>query len=217
MSLQVKEGTRSDFEITPEGTYIARCFKLIDLGTQTIEFAGETKFQQKILISWELLDPEAKMKDGKPFAASKRYTASLHEKAALRKDLQSWRGKKFTSEELEGFDLKNILGTYCQVQIIHTESNGTTYANVDTIMSTREKPKGINPLMHFDIDDPDMVVFESLSEKMKETISTSPEYRAREGAEEEKQKQEALKTASQKDVVVEDIEDEPIDLDQIPF
>lgn len=210
MSLHVKEGNKGDFEITPEGTYIARCFKLIDLGTQTVEFAGETKFQQKILISWELLDPITHMKDGRPFAVSKRYTASLHEKSALRKDLQSWRGKKFTEEELEGFDLKNILGAYCQLQVIHAESNGSTYANVDTIMSTRERPAGINPLAHFDIDEPDMDVLNSLSEKMQETIKGSPEWRSREAAKVQK--------ALTPDTVINDFDpDEPINLDDIPF
>lgn len=214
MSLTAKEGSKSEFEIVPEGTYIAKCFKLIDLGTQTVEFAGETKFQQKVLISWELLDPETKMKDGRPFAASKRYTVSLHEKSALRKDLQSWRGKKFTEEELEGFDLKKVLGSYCQLQIIHTETNGTTYANVDTIMSTREKPQGVNPLVSFDIDNPDMTVLESFSEKLKEQITASPEWRAREVAQHtlpEEQEPEKI------DEVITDIGDEPINLDDIPF
>lgn len=211
MSLHVKEGGKSDFEITPEGTYIARCFKLLDMGTQTVEFAGETKFQQKILVSWELLDPATNMKDGKPFVVSKRYTASLHEKSALRRDLQSWRGKKFTEEELEGFDLKNILGAYCQLQVIHTDNSGSTYANVDTIMSTRERPTGINPLAHFDIDEPDMKVLDSLSEKIQEIIKGSPEWRSREAAEEQK-------AMGKPDKVINDFDmNEPINLNDIPF
>lgn len=202
MSLTVSQGNQQEFEVTPEGTYIARCFKVIDLGTQTVEWMGEKKFQKKVLVSWELLDPEAKMKDGRPFAVTKRYTASLHEKAQLRKDLQNWRGKRFTEEELEGFSLKNILGTYCQIQVVHTESNGNTYANVDAIMSTREKPEGVNPLVHFDIDEPDMKVLESLSERLRGLIESSPEWRA--------------KDAPAKDEVAE-VGDEPINLDDIPF
>jgi hypothetical protein len=212
MSLKVKEGAKGDYEITPAGNYVARCFKLIDMGTQTVEFAGETKFQQKILISWELLDPITNMKDGRPFAVSKRYTASLHEKSALRKDLQSWRGKRFTDEELEGFDLTKILGAWCQLQVIHTESNGTTYANVDAIMSTREKPTGINELMHFDIDEPDLEVFNSLSEKMQETIKATPEWRARLNPEPEPQA-----PVKELDTVIDFNDDEPINLDDIPF
>ncbi|MHA1379626.1 MAG: hypothetical protein ACTSRG_14730 [Candidatus Helarchaeota archaeon] len=46
---------------------------------------------------------------------------SLHAKATMRKFLESWRGKKFTKEELEGFDLQKILGKPCQLQIIHSD------------------------------------------------------------------------------------------------
>lgn len=204
MSLTVTQGNQQEFEITPEGTYIARCFKVIDLGTQTVEWMGEKKFQQKVLVSWELLDPATKMKDDRPFAVTKKYTASLHEKAQLRKDLQNWRGKRFTDEELAGFDLKSILGAYCQIQVVHAESNGNTYANVDAIMSTREKPTGVNPLVHFDITDPDMKVFEGLSERLRGQIEASPEWRARDDTPVE-------------DEVVTDVGDEPINLDDIPF
>lgn len=203
MSLTVSQGSQQEFEITPEGTYIARCFKVIDLGTQTVEWMGEKKFQKKILVSWELLDPETKMKDSRPFAVTKKYTASLHEKSQLRKDLQNWRGKRFTDEELGGFSLKNILGTYCQIQVVHTESNGNTYANVDAIMSTREKPEGVNPLVNFDIDEPDMKVLESLSERLRGMIEASPEWRA--------------KNASVEAEEVHVPGDEPINLDDIPF
>lgn len=199
MPLTVK-ASQSDFEITPEGTYIARCFKLIDLGTQTVEWNGDKKLQEKILVTWELLDPDLRMKDGRPFAVSKKYTASLHEKAQLRKDLQNWRGKRFTDEELEGFDLKKVLGSYCQIQVVHTESNGSTYANVDAIMSTREKPEGVNPIVHFDISEPDMEVFESLSDRLKEQIKSAPEWNKKDSQDE-----------------VQDISDEPINLDDIPF
>lgn len=198
MSLTVKT-SQNEFEITPEGNYVARCFKIIDLGTQTIEWNGERKSQQKILISWELLDPEVKMKDGRPFAVNKKYTASLHEKAQLRKDLQNWRGKRFTDEELEGFDLTKVLGSYCQIQVVHTESNGSTYANVDAIMSTREKPEGANALVHFDISDPNMELFETFSDRLKEQIVSAPEWNKKD------------------DVAIENLDDEQINLDDIPF
>lgn len=176
MSLNIKENGGGDFEIVPEGTYIARCYRVVDLGTQVSEFQGERKEQPKVLIGWELLDDEVKMKDGRPFSTQKRYTASLHEKSQLRKDLQNWRGKRFTPEELEGFDLKNVLGTYCQMQITHVQKNDRTYDTVDAIMATKEKPAGVNDLIHYDIHEPDAEVFNSFSDKLRETIAQSPEY-----------------------------------------
>lgn len=205
MSLVVKATGNGEFELTPEGTYVARCFKLIDMGTQTTTGQYGTKSQKKIMISWELLSDEVKMKDGKPFAASQLYTASLHEKSQLRQHLEQWRGKKFTQEELDGFDLQNILGTYCMLQVVHSVDGA--YANVNSIMSlpTKEKPKGVNELVSFDISNPDMNVFNNLSDKMREKIQSSPEWQER---------QKVLNQFTPDDIV--EVTDEPINLDDIP-
>jgi hypothetical protein len=180
MSLIAKDSGGGEFEQAPEGSFIARCFKIIDLGTQTTEFSNETKHQSKILLSWELLDDDAGLnKDGQPFVLSKRYTLSLHEKSSLRADLQAWRGKAFTAEELEGFHLKNVLGAYCQVQIVHTENGGKTYADMSAIMSFKgEKPAPVLPDVIFDLSNPDMEIFDDFSDKLKDTIMSSPEGEA---------------------------------------
>lgn len=211
MSLNVKEAGNAEFAITPEGTYVARCFKLIDTGTQTTTGQFGTKEQKKIMISWELLDGE-RMEDGKPYAVSQWYTASLHEKSQLRKDLEAWRGRKFTPEELEGFDLTKVLGQYCMIQIVH--SNDGKYANVNAIMSTKEKPTGVNPLVSFDIDNPDMEVFKGLSENMQKKIAAAPEWQGSQPT----TKPEPTATPEPENVKIEDIgEGEPVNLDDIPF
>jgi hypothetical protein len=174
MGLVAKNGA-SEFEMTPEGTYIGRCYKIIDLGTQTTTGQFGTKSQHKVMISWELLDDKIKMADGRPYAVTQWYTVSLHEKSQLRKDLEAWRGRRFSDEELEGFDLKNVLGTYCMIQIVHSPDG--KYANVNAIMSYRgPKPTPVNENVIFDIDSPDMAVFEAMSDNMKEKIRSAPEW-----------------------------------------
>ncbi len=206
MSLTVKASGSGDFEMTPQGTYIGRCIKVIDLGTQTSTGQYGTKSQKKVMVQWELLSDDVKMKDGKPFAASQFYTASLHEKSQLRKDLEAWRGKKFTEEELEGFDLVKVLGTYCMLQIVHSVDGA--YANVNSIMSlpTKEKPEGVNELVSFDISEPDMEVFNSFSDKMKAKIQSAPEWGGT----------SAVHEVFEPDQIQE-VNDEPINLDDIPF
>ena len=124
---------------------MARCVQVVDLGTQETPFGDK----QQVLIGWEL--PGQRMviqgKDGAedrevPRIVNKRYTVSLNEKAALRKDLESWRGRKFTAEELAGFDIDVLLGKPCQIQMVHSASKttGKTYANVQSIMGC---PKGM--------------------------------------------------------------------------
>lgn len=171
------------------------------------------KEQHKVMISWELIgkdDPKMQEGDnkGKPFSTHKRYTVSLNEKAALRQDLEGWRGKKFTAEELKGFDLSNVLGAYCTIQIVHDETG--KYANINSIMQFKgDKPEPVNPDLAFDIDKPDMEIFETLSDNLKGTIMQAPEWKG----------SKATPTASEvkPDVIIEDIGEEPINLDDVPF
>lgn len=218
MGLTASEGQNSDFAITPEGQYVGRCFKIVDMGTQTTTGMYGVKDQHKVMISWELLDG-SKMQDGRPFAVSQFYTVSLHEKAKLRADLEAWRGRKFTPEELEGFDIGSVLGAYCMLQVVHDESG--KYANVQTIMSYRgEKLPPVNPDVVFDIDNPDMKIFNDFGDNMKLKITGSPEWRSNH------QPQESTSTV-EKDVVITDIPDKPptaddlggeeIDINDIPF
>lgn len=211
MSLIASNKGGDDFEMTPEGTYVARCYKIIDLGTQTTTGQYGTKETHKVMISWELFDDDVKMADGRPYSVTQWYTVSLSEKANLRKDLEAWRGKKFTAEELEGFDLNTVLGAYCMIQVVHSEDG--KYANVNSIMSYKgEKPKPVNPDVLFDIDKPDMEVFKSLSDNMQQKIASAPEWKqATQTAKPEPAK------AEKPDVVHDVVESEPIDLSQIPF
>ena len=54
-----------------------------------------------------------------PRTISPRYTASLNVKSVLRRDLSAWRGRDFTQAELEEFNLRNIVGAPCLLQVIH--------------------------------------------------------------------------------------------------
>lgn len=198
-----------DFELTPEDVYTARCYRIIDLGTQKGSEAFGGKEQHKVMISWELLDGQ-KMKDGRPFSVHQRYTVSLNEKAKLRQDLEAWRGKKFTNDELKGFDLSNVLGSYCTIQVVHDETG--KYANINSIMAFRgDKPEPVNPDLAFDIDEPDMQIFDGLSDSLKGIIMQAPEWS-------DKNKPMApTKKPIKEDVVIDDIGDEPIRLEDIPY
>lgn len=217
MSLIATDKGGADFQITPEGSYVGRCYKIIDLGTQTTNGQFGTKDQHKVMISWELLD-DPKMEDGRPFSVTQWYTVSLHEKAKLRADLEAWRGKKFTSEELLGFNLDSVIGAYCMIQVVHDETG--KYANVNAIMSYKgEKPRPINDNVVFDIDEPDMEVFNAMSDNMKAKIMAAPEWHpTKPGVPHDPSEQPGEDVPAQKpDVIIEDIGDEEINLADIPF
>lgn len=143
MSLIAKEKTGLNIEPIDAGVYVAVCYGLIDLGTHHNPLFGNEA--HKILVQWEI--PEVRgeferegQKVSLPRAISKRFTLSLSEKANLRKDLESWRGRKFTAQELAGFDLRALVGAACQLQIVHeTNKEGRTFATIAAIMAL---PKG---------------------------------------------------------------------------
>lgn len=181
----IVSSTGGDFKPIPEGAYIASCVRVIDMGTQITTFQGADKLQRKVLVAWEVPDEMVEF-DGeqRPALIMQRYTASLSDKATLRRHLEAWRGKRFTDDELKGFDLKNVLGKACQIQVVHSE-NGS-YANVAAIMAL---PKGTlapeihHPLVHFSLDEDEFSegIYDGLSDKLKAQIATSPEYKARTG------------------------------------
>lgn len=145
MAIIAKEGTGAAFVPCPAGSQAAVCVDVIDLGM--IENSlfpnkdGSPKLQHKIEVVWESSEL---MDSGKPFLVKKRYTLSLSEKANLRHDLESWRGKSFTDAERLGFDVEKLLGHACILNVIHKAgSKGGTFANVATVsplMRGMEKP-----------------------------------------------------------------------------
>lgn len=193
MSFIVKAGEVSSFKPVPPGSHLARCYRIVDLGTQETNYQGKVNYQRKLMIQWEVHGADENgealvTKAGEPMTISKNYTVSLGEKARLRKDLISWRGKPFTPEELKGFELKNLLGVWCMLGVIETPGNdGKVYSNVDTITPVHPiiKKNGLppyhNPVGIFSIDSPDMALFETFSDHLKNKIQSSPEWNARNG------------------------------------
>lgn len=141
MGLMARDSGGEGFDPVEAGVHNALCFAVYDLGTHHSIGQGWDKMVRKVLIMWELSDLRIEI-DGKdlPRAISNRYTLTLHEKGKLRGDLEGWRGQPFTQEQLDGFDLRNLLGAGCQLQVIHEPGkNGKTYANIKTIIPA---PKG---------------------------------------------------------------------------
>jgi len=179
MSLTVNAGNGGggDFEQCPAGSFAARCYQIIDLGHQTFEWKGEAKVAPKVRITWELNEM---MQDGRPFSISREYTASIGDKANLRKDLESWRGRAFSSDELRNFSLENVLGAPCLLGVVHRPSKdgSKTYANVGSVMALPKgmtAPELVNPAVKFDIGTFDQKVFDSLSSYVQKKILMSKE------------------------------------------
>lgn len=125
----IAKASGGNFIPPPPGQHAGVCVDVVDLGMIDSSFAK--KKVHKIRIVWQLAENRP---DGKPHQASQMYTLSLHEKAALRKDLESWRGLPFKEDELTGFDVEKLLGVTCLLNIIEVKKDGKVYGNVSAIM-----------------------------------------------------------------------------------
>lgn len=165
----------------PSGTHPATCVQVIDLGHQTEEWDGAARIAHKVLIGWELDCPE-KRDDGSPFIVWRRFTLSLSPKSALRPMLESWRGRKFTDDELASFDISKLVGATCMVTVTHAHRDGVSYANVSSVVALprgSKAPVRTSATIVFDLDHPDMSVFGTFSPRLQDTIRASREWAER--------------------------------------
>lgn len=175
-----KEKGGADFQPVPAGSHIARCFAVISLGTQPSDnpqFMDSFKCQVNFEIPGETIEING---EKKPMVIQKEYTVSLSQKATLRKELESWRGKPFTAEELKGFDVAKLVGVPCMLSIIHqTNGKGKTYAKIAGISGL---PKGVTcpPQYHksvvYEVEDNRNDVFNALPQWVKSKIEKCREW-----------------------------------------
>lgn len=114
-------------ELCPAGSYSAVCVDVVDLGVVETTYKGQIKQQHKCRVVFEVAEHR---QDGSPFYVGERFTASLGEKAALRKFLEGWRGRAFTADELKGFDLEQLIGAPAILSIVHNQNGDRTYDNI---------------------------------------------------------------------------------------
>ena len=153
MSLNIKSDS-FEKEVAPEGEHIGVCYSIVDLGTREEQWKDNPPKKRKTLrVTWELQD--AKMQEGKnegkPFVLGKKYTASLNENATLYKDLVTWRGKPFSQEELDGFDVSKMVGAPAT---LHVEHNDNGNAVIKAIFNPDDftTKETINEAVVFDLD-----------------------------------------------------------------
>ena len=186
-SIIATKNESSNFTPIEPGSYIARCYSMVEIGTIETEYNGEKKKQKKVCLTWELPEELAVFNEEKgpePYAVSKTYTLSMHEKSTLRKDLESWRGKAYTEEEARRVDITRLLGQPCIVSVVHqagkADPNKTfvTVSSISKLMKGQKCPDQINPTRLLCFDEFNWEVFEKLSDYMKDKIKVSDEFKA---------------------------------------
>jgi hypothetical protein len=156
---------------------------MIEIGT---EFNEMFQNHRKVVrISWELptkkkvFNPE---KGEQPYSMHKEYTLSMSDKANLRHDLESWRGKGFSELEAKAFDVTKLLSVPCMLNVIHkTSGKGNQYATIGSISPLPDGvtcPPQVNATFMLSYSEWDSKKFEALPDWIKDKMKETPEYQA---------------------------------------
>ncbi len=138
------------------------------------------------MICWELPTHLQTFDDSRgpePSSVSRFFTLSLSEKANLRHVLESWRGRSFSADDLEnGFDVSNLLGVSCLLQVLHKRTNSGEVKAV--VGSVSKLPKGLacpnqrNPSRLFTFDESSQEDLQALPSWQCDIIAQAAEYPA---------------------------------------
>lgn len=187
MAITATSSGSSNYEPIPAGSYAARCYSMVQIGTVEEEYQGQKKWANKVRITWELptemkvFNPE---KGEQPQSISKEFNLSMHEKSTLRAFLTSWRGRGFSEEEAKAFDVCKLIGVPCMLSVVHEPGKKDPTKMYDKISSCSSVPKGmvvdpqINPSFEFTLEEFDQKKFDSLPDFLKDKIKQSKEYKA---------------------------------------
>jgi len=186
-----------DYEIVPAGNHAARLFKIINIGTIDTGFLkddGSPKIQPRVRLYFEIGNKMKTYKDKegnevtKPFAISTEVTLSLYKGALvakLRTIAEAILGKALTDAEAETYDIEQLLGKACMVQINHEKTkDGNDYAKLATVSSL---PDGLvakeltNELVVQDVNHMSIVEIGELPEFLRDKMMGSLEYKNRFG------------------------------------
>jgi hypothetical protein len=165
----------NEYPKVPTGVHNARCVRVIDLGTQRNDYGGNITYKRQVLIIWEIPD---QITNDQPMTISKFYTLSLHEKANLGMDLVSWRGRPFTEQEKQGFDITKLLGITCQINVMHNDSGKEKVSSVMPLGKDTQLKDQYHESISFSIDDfqkGQREQFNKLSEGIRKMILRSKE------------------------------------------
>lgn len=189
LNLPVKGGS-DDFKRCPAGSHIAVCNLVADVGMQP----GSGMYpepKRKLYVRFEIPNERVEFeRDGQkvegPLTIGQFFTASMHEKANLRKQLEGWRGRAFTDDQAAAFDVSSILGKPCMLTVVEKESGGKVYANIKGIGPLPKgvpAPKAENPLLLYDADN--LKTYEKLPKWLRDTVDKQLEESVREAPEED--------------------------------
>lgn len=185
MGIIAKE-SGSQRELLPAGNVQAVCYGVIELGHRDGNYG--VKHEAAVLFETPSLRYEDEDGKDKPRGINNFYLISLHEKSNMGKDLASWRGKAFTPKEKEGFDITNLIGANCLLNIVHVpkadKSMKDKIASISPLMQGMAKLNPENTLVNYSFSD-NGFAFDGVPDWAVKMIKKSEEFMGKDAVKED--------------------------------
>jgi len=168
------------------GTYPARLVQILDLGLQAQKpYAGKDKPPaQEIMLTYELVDEFMKDEAGKELEDKPRWISETLPFYGLYADKakSTQRYLALDPDQKHDGDFSCLIGEALNVTIVNNQVGERVYDNVATISTMRARdadkcPKLVNPSKVFDLDAPDLEIFNSLPEWLRDKIKGNLKYK----------------------------------------
>lgn len=179
MSLEVNQKSTKSFEPVPAGNHVARLYSIVHIGHILEDTQWGAKNNNKVRFTWELPNETKVFKEEegeKPLSISRTFNISWHEKSGLRKFVKGLNGK-----DSDTFDLEELLGKVCMLNVSHNQVGDRTYANIDSaapLPKGMAEPEAVNEQFILNYTDKwDEARFEKLPDFLKDQMKQSDEYK----------------------------------------
>jgi hypothetical protein len=158
-------------DVPAEGTMMGRLVGLIDLGHQPgYEFGGETvKSNYKVTFTYEL--PGSMTADNRPHWISEDLNYSDHEKSTMYARVQALDPTgELTASKESGYALQKLIGEPCMINVKHNAKGWAKVAGVVSAPQGIPVPELVNTPVMFNMDEPDMDVYNKFSDFVKDKL-----------------------------------------------
>lgn len=180
-----KQNNRVEQPVIEADVYPAYLVQLIDLGLQPQKpYQGQEKAPvQEIMLTYELCDCLMVDENGEELEDKPRWVSETLPFYGLFADKakSTKRYLAFDPTEEFGGEFAKAVGMPCNVTIVNNAKGDKVYANIGNVASISAKkaaqmPEIKNPTKVFDLDEPDMDVFNALPEWLREKIKGNLNY-----------------------------------------
>lgn len=195
MSIIPPKAEGKERELVPEGNHIGILYRIINIGTIDTGFTnddGSPKKQAKVRVYFELPNEMREFEyDGEkktlPMSISREVTLSLYKSekhtAILRTIANACIGTALKDEEAERFDIEDLLGRACMIQVAHEQTkDGKTFAKAvgfGSIPKGMNVPKQTNENRVQNVREMTRDEIDELPEWLRDKMKSSDEYHVR--------------------------------------